>query len=138
MTKQEKSEKLSKFLADRGLTQKRIADKLGVSEPCVTLQIKRGVPMLTCLFSLFVHRANINPNLAFWSIFVTEEKLVCGFDNLLVREHLACVMMEHIECHISVARGGACWKYKVFGRLLDLGFRPILPVTLMSVPVEPL
>ena len=29
MTKQEKSEKLSKFLADRGLTQKRIADKLG-------------------------------------------------------------------------------------------------------------
>ena len=75
-TKQEKSEDLSKFFADRGLTQKRIADKLGVSEPCVTMQIKRGVPMLTCLFSLFVHRANINPNLAFWSIFITKEKLV--------------------------------------------------------------
>ena len=50
MTKQEKSEKLSKFFADRGLTQNGIADKLGVSEPCVTLQLKRGVPMLTCLF----------------------------------------------------------------------------------------
>lgn len=78
--------------------------------------------MLTCLFPLFVHRAYINPNLAFWSIFVAKEKLVRGFDNLLVREHLACVMMKHIECHISVARGGACWEYKVFGRLLDLRF----------------
>ena len=37
MTKQEKSEKLSKFFADRGLTQNIIADKLGVSEPCVTM-----------------------------------------------------------------------------------------------------
>lgn len=39
MTKREKSEKLSKFFADRGLTQKRIADKLGVSEPCVNALI---------------------------------------------------------------------------------------------------
>ena len=94
--------------------------------------------MLTCLFPLFVHCANINPNLAFWSIFVTKEKLVCSFYYLLVREYLACVMMKHVECHISVARGGACWEYKVFGRFLNLGFRPIFPVTLMSVPVEPL
>ena len=57
MTKQEKSEKLSNFFVDRVLTQKRIADKLGASEPCVTLQItERGVPILTCLFLLFVHR----------------------------------------------------------------------------------
>ena len=94
--------------------------------------------MLTCLFSLFVHRANINPNLAFWSIFIAKEKLVRSFNYLLVREHLTCVMMEHIECHLSVAGSGACWKYKVFGRLLNLGFRPIFPVTLMSVPIEPL
>ena len=94
--------------------------------------------MLTCLFSLFVHSANVNPNLAFWSVFIAKEKLVCSFDNLLVREYLACVVVEHIECHISVARGGACWEYKAFGRLLNLGFRPIFSVTLMSVPVEPL
>ena len=55
MTKQEKSEKLSNFFAIKGLTQKNIADTLGVSETCVTAQIKRGVPMLTCLFLLFVH-----------------------------------------------------------------------------------
>ena len=83
--------------------------------------------MLTCLFLLFVHCAYINPNLAFWSIFVAEKKLVCGFDNLLVREYFACIMVEHVECHISVARGGACWECKVFGRLLDLGFRPNIP-----------
>ena len=94
--------------------------------------------MLTCLFPLFVHRANINPNLAFWSILVAKEKLVRSFDNLLVREHFACVVMKHVECHISVARGSACWEYKVFGRLFNLGFRPILSVTLMSVPIEPL
>ena len=39
MTKQEKSEKLSNFFVDRGLTQKTIADKLGVSEPCVNALI---------------------------------------------------------------------------------------------------
>ena len=94
--------------------------------------------MPACLFPLFVHSAYINPNLAFGSVFIAKEKLVCGFDNLLVREYLACVVMKHVECHISVARGGACWEYKVFGRLLDLGFRPIFSLTLMSVPVEPL
>ena len=64
--------------------------------------------MLTCLFSLFVHSANVNPNLAFWSVFIAKEKLVRSFDNLLVREHLACVMVEHVECHISVTGSGAC------------------------------
>ena len=39
MTKQEKSEKLSNFFVGRGLTQKTIADKLGVSEPCVNALI---------------------------------------------------------------------------------------------------
>ena len=94
--------------------------------------------MLTCLFLLFVHSAYINPNLAFWNVFIAKEKLVCSFYYLLVREHLTCVMMKHVECHISVARGSACWEHKVFGRLLNLGFRPILPVMLMPVPVEPL
>ena len=77
MTKQEKSEKLSKFLADRVLTQKKIADKLGVSEPCVTPQIKRGVPMLTCLFLLFVHRIFL--------IVTHSVPPYCLFDNLLYR-----------------------------------------------------
>ena len=94
--------------------------------------------MLTCLFSLFVHRANINPNLAFWSVFIAKEKLVCSFYYLLVREHFACVMVEHVECHVSVARGGACWEYKIFCRLLDLGFRPIFSVTLVSILIYPL
>ena len=39
MTKQEKSEKLSNFFAIKGLTQKNIADTLGVSEPCVNALI---------------------------------------------------------------------------------------------------
>ena len=39
MTKQEKSEKLSNFFVIKGLTQKNIADALGVSEPCVNALI---------------------------------------------------------------------------------------------------
>lgn len=39
MTKQEKSEKLSNFFIIKGLTQKNIADALGVSEPCVNALI---------------------------------------------------------------------------------------------------
>ena len=39
MTKQEKSEKLSNFFVGRVLTQKTVADKLGVSEPCVNALI---------------------------------------------------------------------------------------------------
>ena len=40
MTKQEKSEKLSNFFINKGLTQKNIADTLGVSESCVNALIK--------------------------------------------------------------------------------------------------